>query len=566
MSISCREGTPASSSDATPEGLRPSPIPDDCSDGSLHQNLDALRATAAPLAERLKSADPPSELRQIEARDGTATLCWTGAAGGRTWLGRTTMPRVRAEGLLDRFNAGGCNVALVGVGQGFAARLLLERLDPAQALVIVEPSESSLAMVLQVHDFSAALQSGRLLLFGGDDAWIQLRSFLEGNPGYLAPERLLNWPWFTPADVSDATARLADIGAAVHRRRAERIAELRCAAPDCESPRLILATLEPQASALQLTRQLSAAAADLGWSCRTAMPDHPSRRHVIHAAETMHAVTPASVVLVNTTRELLPIALPSAARVAVWLTEDAAPSPEFFASIATADRLIVPTTALVRAAADAGIPADRIQRVPPAADKHADLESTPAAMRFDAEAAGIRMATHQTLWKRLIEIATQRVAAWSAQDADGLLAQAERDTRIGLNETEVRDELLQRVRRTLGPGVERDAYLKVWGEAGPVSENVDGADPVLCLPPEGCLERRMLDAAVRGRPLLIRAHPAQNDADGWSRILDPDAHVTLFATPAELQSRLRAWHGDPAPFLARADAARRHVEANHLWS
>ena len=79
MSISCREGTPASSSDATPDGLRPTRNPDDCPDATFHQNLDALRATAAPLAERLKSADLPSDVRPIEARDGTATNTVGGA-------------------------------------------------------------------------------------------------------------------------------------------------------------------------------------------------------------------------------------------------------------------------------------------------------------------------------------------------------------------------------------------------------------------------------------------------------------------------------------------------------
>src|ERR1041384_3948039 len=78
-------------------------------------------------------------------------------------------------------------------------------------------------MALRVIDYSSEIASGRLILCVGPDAWNDLSAFLRVNEGYVAPDRVMNWPWFTPAETASISERLGRIATQIETERAERI-------------------------------------------------------------------------------------------------------------------------------------------------------------------------------------------------------------------------------------------------------------------------------------------------------------------------------------------------------
>lgn len=557
----------------------------------FENNLIALcDAALNGAADLLRDAALPSDARMVQARDGRATVVWTDGAGRTRWLGGTTMPDIRADGLLERFDAGMGNVALIGMGQGSLVRALLDRLSPVQAVIVVSESAADAALVLRVHDFADAIRAGRLLLFVGQSAWEDLSAYLLDHDGYLASERLLNWPWFTPSDVSQATERLSRLSAALARFRADQRQALlhahrsslqpsaalplrdHPAATDSRRP-VRLAVYCPHGDGIAATcaRSLARAATTLDPEASAALSDHPSRRHPIVAARSLAGLRPDWIVVVDAPREALPATTWAEARVAVWLTDSALVCEESIRRLSPRDRLIVPDEAGRQAALRLGVPADGVRRVPPGGDPQAVVTATPPFVNLDAAVAGLRFASQQAVWEAAKRIARTRVGVWRDEAAEELLQAAMRDTGVRFDIAEVRDGLLQRIRRVLGPGVERNTYLEIWNEAlaAATAQPAEAARaigrPAIFFPSGGRLERELLNAAAAGSILFVRNHPRQANTDGRASFLDPAGHVTVFSSPAELKRHCASYLYDPQAFIAKARAAQQHVAASESW-
>lgn len=554
----------------------------------FNNNLTALRdAGLTAAADQLQAVTLPADARIVQSRDGRPTIVWTDAAGNACWLGATKMPAIRSDGLLDRFDAGNGNVALIGMGQGHLLDALLRRLSPTQAVIVVSRCVPDAALVLHLYDFADAIRAGRLLLFVGDRAWEDLPAHLREHDGYLAPERLLNWPWFTPADVAHATERLSQLSAAMARHRAESLQALaRCDSPSPtadSSPgvdaanatrrRIRLAIYCPQGDGVAAVRarSLARAAAQLDPEACAVLTDHPARRHSIVAAREVARVRPEWVVIVDAPRNALPATAWPDAHVVVWITDSALVHEESVKRLGPHDRLVVPDEAGRQAALRLGIPPDRVRRIPPAGDPLADVIVAPPAANLDAAAVGLRFAAQKAVWEAARRIARGRVGVWRDESAEELLRAAMRETGVHFQSGEVRDGMLERIRCVLGPGVECNTYLEVWNESlrthrgKPTAPGCAAGRPAIFMPGSGRLVAGLLDAAAAGCCLFVRQHPRQAEADGWASFLDPETHVSVFSSPAELKRLCESYVLDSQDFIEKARSASEHVALTETW-
>lgn len=523
------------------------------------RNLHALSTAAPAIASRLARVRPPDNLQCVIARDGRPTYRWSDAAGRTGWLGRTTMPAVRANALADVFQPGAGNVAIVHAGQGELIRALLSRLSPLQAVFVVEPDATALDLVLTLHDFSQSIAEGRLCLFGGDTAWDDLEAHLLENAGYLVPDRIVSWPWFSPRDVADISDRLTRTAGAVTAHRRKQLDAARQAGPRHDADLLILAP-ESAGDGAAVAHGLCDAARRLGRSMAARIADRPSQRDAGLAARTILETRAARTILIDAARAQLPTPLPDNANLTTWLTYEAALTREWLAQMGRGDTLVVPYASWRAKAAANDIDASRVLCIPPGARPDASPRPDPPPAAVAARDVGLVLASHEALWNAAIACRDRKLSPWSDAQTDGLLREAESASGVRLTNDEVRDAIRARIRSVLGPGVEWNAYLSVWREC--FAE--DSGIAMLFLPVEGRVDSAMLDGAANGIPLFVRSHPGENADDGWPGFVDR-ASVNTFSTPAELRAALARFREQPADFSARAAAARQQVRRYHTW-
>jgi hypothetical protein len=509
--------------------------------------------------------------------------------------------------MVDAFQDGGRNVLLVGLGEGSELRLLLDRLGPHQAVMVVEEQAWSAALALRLHDFSEALQVGRMPLFVGPAAWDDLRQFLLDHNGYLMPERLLSWPWFDAKAVADLSARLLELGRQVGQRRAERLANLRenRTAVSCIAAGRTIALISnvAQPRIHRLADRLSHAAEQLGWSTLRLVLDEPSTVHPLAAEEAMAASTPAMHLLLETGPQSLQYRLPPGP-LAVVCDHRMPLATEWVKSLPAAASLFVATEAQRSQAIGTGRPAERVHMLIPAASpspptSRREGDKTRVLVLADgtdssASAAGLHLASHCQLWDAATAIIEEYCDSYTDEKAAEVLAAAERRLKIRLDSEDVRAGLIERIRNALAPAVVRRAYCTALTQAGVdfdlhgdawtgdpglsshwqgpwpkpwmVREALAGAGAVVSLRLGGEVLPPMMDCLAGGLAGLVRSHPSDQDVDGLRSVLDPSEHVWRFSSRAELVRLVRGFLRHPAEFAPRADAAARHVDAHHTWA
>jgi hypothetical protein len=181
----------------------------------FERNLAAIQRVDLDLARLLVSAlqavDGVRSARPALTRDGQWNYRLLGE-DGPMWLGRTSIPAIRAEALLAHFDTAGRSVLLPGAGNGLEARLLAERLGPRQAVFVWEQSEIPLILALRLHDFEELLLAQRLifLLAGPEQFGATLLRWLEAHPARPCPSRIFMWPWQSLAEVSGYRAAVEE--------------------------------------------------------------------------------------------------------------------------------------------------------------------------------------------------------------------------------------------------------------------------------------------------------------------------------------------------------------------
>ncbi|HVP13068.1 MAG TPA: glycosyltransferase [Phycisphaerae bacterium] len=569
-------------------------------------NIAALKLFLPKSAERMLAAAPPPSARATLGRDGCLTYAWSDDRERLHWLGRTSMPSIRAAALVDAFQPGNRNVLLAGFGQGAEARLLLDRLLPHQAVMVVEEDAWAAALSLRLYDFSADFQRRRLPLFAGPDAWDALQEFLQSSDGYLTPERVLSWPWFEAKAVADVSNRLLEIGKQVARHRASRQDDRRRsrkagAAAPCSQTIALLSNV-PQINVKHLADRLSAAADSLDRPCVRFILDDPAMVHPFAVEDALQECAPGVLVLLDVAPDSLRYELPDAPSIIVCAHRHALAN-EWLSGLDKAVRLGVPTATQRRQAMELGLDASRVVLLPPAAWPRPDSGKPHPGDRLivladgantSAEAAGLHLASHCQLWKASLTVLREHCDTYCDDQAADILDSVERKLNIRLDSQEVRAGLIDRIRRILGPALVREAYCQAlaaagfdfdlygegwashpalkgyhrgpWPEPRLVDHTLQGHGLLICVEPSGCLRSVVLDALVAGLAVAVRAHPLDETGDGLSAVLDPDRHICRFQTRSELVELAGRFTRKPEEFRLQAAATAAHVMAGHTWT
>ncbi len=565
----------------------------------LEYQLTALARRLPDSAALLRRAALPAGVRFATGRDGSMTLCWHQEDGSPAWLGRSTMPQVRAEALVEAFAPGNGNVLLVGMGQGAEAAMLLARLAPHQAVFVIEEDAATAALAVCVHDFAVHLERGRLLIFAGPNAWDEMHRFLLEQIGYLVPDRVLSWPHFTHSDVHAVSTRLMAISQDVAAKRAARRAEWtavleqskpnaagRSASPPC---RLVLAAGAPSAAAWETASRLGEGASAAGAQISAFVYDRPDAVHPLAMEEQLALWRPTGIVLLDCAPGALTFRLPPAS-LAIMPTHGQPLAQEWLGQIPAGARLIARSARQQAAAVAVGFPGERIELCPPAASVSAaqrGAKSSSEAPRGDAAslrgvallatplstaaaAAGLNLATHVKLYERAAALAALRVDTLKPADAETLLAAAERDLGFQVRNATVRGGLLERVARQLIPALVNEAYRAValardsQAACIPHGSELPGAGLFVVLDAVESRVHAILDALAMNACVAVRQNDDTIDA-ALGDLAGVATHLIHFGSRADLADLLDRFQREPQTYAARGAAAGSHIRAAHTW-
>lgn len=588
---------------------------------AISTNVNHFEANVSALAEILPdaaaiicNAPPPNSLEESVGRDGSRTYCWREADGSRCWLGRTSMPTVSGPALVDAFQPGNGNVLLYGMGSGVEVRLLLDKLERYQAILVIEPMSWPASLVLRLHNFDDAFRSGRLLLFPGPDAWQQFVQFLHTHPGYLEPQRVLSWPWFEAATVSEVTQHLTEANndVATHRAalRAASLSHSTTHSAKATGKTIALLSVAGSEHTWRLAAHLQAAANAIGWSSEAFVLNHPAKVHPIAVEMALLKSPPSMCILIDTPPGACGYQLPPCP-VCTWWTHPQTPSAEFLTRMDPGSIVAVSTETIRRAAIQSGMTAERTIVIPPAASATIRDELSPRGRSIaviadggdpSSAAAGLNLATHIKLWNAAMELVRDRCDQFTDEDVDEILRTAEARLKIRLESDEVRRGIVDRLRQRMSIVVAQ-AFLAALHESGIAFDLLGGGwrrpsttardksdevlashlqgqwpDPehlnerlaryrtVICLDCSGRLRSELLDAMAVGLAAFVRRHPHDESKDGIGAVLDVDQHVRRFQSRAELLTMLRGAANDYSELEQMAHTASQHVRAGHTWT
>jgi len=581
-------------------------------------NLDALRHHDPNLARLLADLPLPEHVKLARGRDGATTFYLTAPDGPGQWFGRTSMPTVSAPALLANFDPAGANVALAGVGSGLEAALLAHALAAHQAIFVFESDPLKLSLALRLHNLASPIRARRLLLLLADDDDHEpgLLRFCQDHDGFAPPARLLNWPWLDPADRQQFADLLSRVGRTIAARRSQTVAHLRLKAaqlttppPLPDRPRLTLLAVSGHYQVTRLGQDLHQAATELGWQTTSVLMDSPANANLLPHSRAAVETEPELLILVDHTRADLPAASQNTPAT-TWLTPLARPDQRLVNSLKLNDLCVATTAQAERQLLDAGLDQDRLLTLPPAANParykdlqpsqdqleqaHCDVALIAPAANTDPQACGIKLHSHQVLWRKLADLINRNVDQYHDGMLEELLSQAERQSGVKLSEQDVRRQLLDVARMALGPTLQRlamiqaliDADIQVglwgpgWGWCSQIGDFWRGsvtsdqhrlaiyraAKLVLCVEPSGQVGQELLDAIAGRAAVLIKSCPSQSRWDGPAALFDPQTHLASFNDRHRLISLARQLLADPQARTQIAEKAHQHLASQHLYT
>jgi len=521
------------------------------------------------------------------------------------------MPTVSGPAILSRFDPGGGNVALVGIGQGIEARLLIERLDRNRAVFALEQDPTPLWLVLHVHDFAAAMEQGRLVPIMGEDPGEALVRFLRDHEGYLAPERMLSWPWFEPQELGERTLLLQRALAQTNRHRSEAMMALTeelnrkwlrgRAIP--ERPRTLLVCPHAGGEPHLLAGQVLSGLTELGWAADAWFADSPRTVHPLALGRRIAEFQPDLVIAVDGVRAGLGHVLPAGLSLASWMTPSARPSPNQVQGIGPHDRIFCMTGRVMKDLVACGAETDRVRWLPPAVHCVAppsreddrmrpyDIAALANASPLAPEANGLTLESHCAAWREAERVIRQQAERYTDDHVEHVLRAAEATTGARFTEAAWRRALCDQINAVLGrtlvslavfEAVLRSGLkLALWGRGweqypglsgawqGPIP-NQGGFDVcrraklVLHVDVTGNLTMPLLSAAAAGAVVLARHHPTDQEPTGLSSLLTPGHDVLTFLRYSELIGHAKRLLSDEAARRSIADRARTVLTERHL--
>jgi hypothetical protein len=502
----------------------------------LDANIAALRSKQPVAAELVSAAQSPFALMPATGRDLTPTYCWTDADSRQHWFGRTTMPLIRGEALIESFQPGTGNVLLHGIGHGIESLLLLIKLGAHQAVAVVEPDAWHVRAALALTDLSRYIESRQLLLFPGPTSWKDAADFLAENAGYLVPTRILSWPWFEKEDVAHVTDQLRSLQSDVSSRRVAMLASIDMPAPAARDNAIAIFSSHADPRSLRLCRRVAAGLRALGLESLCLAPDSPALMLTSAVQRKIAEFAPGSMLFVNAMPDDLP-ALPPECRNAVIAGPYWSPTELSLANLPATARLFALSTGSRDYLVAKGLSADRIVCIADAALPSLPIHQTGREILILAdrleiapESVGLHLTSHVRLWNEAKNQILNQIDTYHDAKADAVLTAAEKKLGYALDSAEVRTGLTDRIRNVLGAELVRRAYIEAlinadipftvtgrgWGARGGASHNNQN-------PPRKWGAER--DKAISAHPerQSSSADPSIRTLDAWTIETAPTA-------------------------------------------
>lgn len=573
----------------------------------LERNFVALETVDPVLAARLREAmgSGLGGYEPARTRDGHMSLQTRLPDGSTRWLGRTSIPDVRARALLDQFDPGTGNVLVPAFGQGREAVLLLERLGPHRAVFVWETDALNLALPLAVHDFADSIRAERLVLVLCQSEQLEgvFIDWLAAHPGHSPPSRIMMWPWTTEHQLAPCQAALES---AYHKTESRRDSELRQlhadwpAAADRASP-TSLAIMGLHAKPLHWfwADTMHHAAQDMGWRSAVADIRRPGDVHPVARAHRIRAALGSRLdwtLLLDVGRQDLQRAFPDRAPAVCWLSDDQR-LEAVVAGLGPADILAGCRQRIADSARKLGLEAGRIVvcplPIPCIAEGDGDRPIDVAILAdigpLEAEANGFRLETEIEVWNRLRELLAAGIETYGLDEAEAYLTRAESRAGLQLESAESRTAIRERVNQVLAPGLMWRSIAQHLSRNG-ITPHVHGAgwqgvpDVLIARQPptyenlrQTCLLSKVVVhadtggrvdlctvlAAGCGAVLAARAHGEDRAAGGLGTMLKKGSEYVVFRTFREMVEQVRRLLTDEPCRVGMARAAKARCLAEH---
>ncbi len=577
--------------------------------GILDRNLAALRQKDQPLAERLAASNPPADL--AATRDGSMNYRLTTPEGTVGWLGRTSIPAVRAEAILESFQPGTGNVFLPGIAEGTEALLLTERLGPHRAVFAWEPDPLNVRLVLSLHDFARAIEAGQLILLvcPALDLATTLTAWLERNPGHLCPERLLMWPWQTFPEVAECRSSVEQAYQLIEQTRSTQIQAARAKisampAPAEDDPLAVaLIALHAREDTWVLTEALVSAGESMGWRMLPVVLRTPADVHPLARLRTLSTAErrPHCTILLNVSRAQLGALLPEDWPAVAWL--DADTPTEFPVQLPDGDLIAATDNEVTRRLTESCPDAKVIVCPPPClqtspgdeSERDLDVLLFADLPTLEPAAYGHQLPTYQQIWRAAVDLIQAKIETVTPDDVEGCLDFAEKRVGTRIEDAAVRQAMLDALAGPVGGAVLHQFIADVLQASG-VRLAVAGQGwtgryqhchlgPATTLAQQQTLAARCrvwvhaalrgtvttatLTAAGAGAVVIARRHPGDTAPGGLATLLETGRQYVPFDTATTLVREVhRLLADEPARRRISAAAAERcrcdHTPAQRL--
>lgn len=431
----------------------------------LGSNLAALERHQPSWASRIASATGGGE--PATARDGTATFRVTDDRGRRRWFGGSSMPASSSAALFGSLSNTNMSVVLPGILTGAEALAVDAQLDPGCAIFLCESDPSALRLALTLYDYRPLIESGRLRFIDRDRVAADLAAFLQDNPGYEFPQRVLRTPQVSSTVFTvlqkDLEAALRETTAA----RARRAEQSRRRIVDHFSAHQGRGILIVGAGA---TSDAHAAAAGLRDACRdpdgceVVLATDPRTRHLQSVLDRIERVHADVLILLDGAPAALRPQLPDAVRLVTWLTPQVDPRVAATWAAQVRTPCFVSTTDQLRAVLDLASGAGHVQLLEPGVTAGAAALTAPASARNsplevcvppcppdDPDILGLTLASQRDLWGVVRSLVFERTSAGRATAAADLLAEASAKASVAIEDTQVRRQFVELIRRRALP-------------------------------------------------------------------------------------------------------------------
>lgn len=548
-------------------------------------NRSALFRVDPKLGQSLNDAgDLDDHVELAVTRDNQRNYRIRRPDGSWEWFGRTSIPSVRAESVLDRFDSGPANVLLPGIGEGSEAELLLRRFGPHRAVFVWEPDIAAIRLVLELHDFAQDIEGGRFIPIwcGPESLTARLVGWLEQHPGHLCPQRILMWPWQKPADIASCrtAVELAYQRIEASRRAAQAACHSRLAVGERQVPgsvvrpaaRVAILSLHANAMTGSVVDALSVGIEAAGGEAVLADVRGPGDMHPLARIRKLADQPPDWAILIDVTREQVRDVLPQRVPAITWLGLRSWPTRELVRQ-AAGDTLLM--TSEPDSDLDVQVeicpPPCLATEYPEPGDEARSWDAVIFADRGPVDPGGMRpgLPTYAAVWDQAVAILKDEIDTFTDNRVESVLARAERRTghtvEDGATRSELAGALVQVVALSLvtqdlvqrlisqdvrfviaGPGWEAVAGDRAIGPSAGAAARLAllrRAKTLLHVDPSGRQVHDPLLAATAGAVVIARGHPRHDRPGGLGTLLKAGQEYVTARGNREILARTRGLLG-----------------------